>query len=89
MDELIFDARQMEHPEPLERILAMLPEIAEGGSIRMIHRREPFPLYEILAKRGFSRKTIEHSPTHFEILIQGPEGKERVSPESVPKGSCE
>lgn len=69
MKEKRFDAREMEHPEPLEGILAMLPDLKTDEFILMIHRREPFPLYEILEKRGFQKEVNQISESHFEIRI--------------------
>jgi uncharacterized protein (DUF2249 family) len=71
--EIVFDARSLEHPEPLERVLALLSEVDAGNSILMIHRREPFPLYGILEKRGYKWNTKEIAENHFEIRI-APEG---------------
>jgi len=38
------DARKLEHPEPLERSIAILRELDEGAYLYMLHRKEPHPL---------------------------------------------
>ena len=38
------DARAMEHPEPLERSIAILRELDRDGYLYMLHRKEPAPL---------------------------------------------
>ncbi len=38
------DARQMEHPEPLEKAIAILRDLDEESYLYMLHRKEPLPL---------------------------------------------
>jgi len=38
------DARAMEHPEPLERAIAILRELEREEYLYMLHRMEPIPL---------------------------------------------
>ncbi|MDA8093634.1 MAG: DUF2249 domain-containing protein [Betaproteobacteria bacterium] len=63
------DVRLLPPPEPMERILEALPDIEAGGALRMIHHREPFPLYGILAQRGYAWHVRRMGEGHFEILI--------------------
>ncbi|MDA8384463.1 MAG: DUF2249 domain-containing protein [Betaproteobacteria bacterium] len=63
------DVRLLPPPEPMERVLDVLPELRGGGALRMIHHREPFPLYGILAQRGYAWHTRRMGEAHFEILI--------------------
>jgi uncharacterized protein (DUF2249 family) len=72
---ILIDVRDLNHPEPLEKVLAALEILKEdsGQEIQMIHRREPFPLYEILEKQGFEytvRPFKEEGRDLFEILIR-------------------
>mgnify|MGYP006273365225 CR=1 FL=1 len=70
------DVRHLPPPEPMERVLELLPELRPGDLIRMYHRREPFPLYGLLADAGFRHRilTPEHCP--FEIRIWPAAGPE-------------
>ncbi len=71
--------RHLSHPEPLEMVLKAMDELTSRTQdhrydlIHMIHRREPFPLYEILNKRGWSYKTIERGDRLFDIWIFPPD----------------
>ncbi len=50
---LLIDARWLEPPEPMERVLNALNQLQPKQSIRFLIHREPVPLYEILHMRGF------------------------------------
>lgn len=63
------DVRELEHPEPLERVLEALKELRPGVGILMIHRREPFPLYQILQQRKIPYRTEQLSESLYEIRI--------------------
>ena len=55
----IFDTRALQHPKPLE-IMSKALKIARCGEILlMIHRREPFPLYEIIKAQGLEFRAFE------------------------------
>ena len=65
----VIDARDLEPPEPFERVMEALTTLEPGGQITLILNREPFPLYRALELNGYRYK-----PTHFpdgrvEILI--------------------
>ena len=62
------DVSSLEPPEPLERILDALAELAADERLRVLHRREPFPLYDILRRMGYAWETTG-SDGRFEILI--------------------
>ncbi|MDE2344238.1 MAG: DUF2249 domain-containing protein [Betaproteobacteria bacterium] len=67
--DLLLDVRDLEPPEPLEKVLEALCVLGEGQRIRMIHHREPHPLYPILQREGFRHETHFTDAGHFEILI--------------------
>ena len=55
----IFDTRALQHPKPLE-IMSKALKIARCGEILlMIHRREPFPLYDIIRVQGLEFRAFE------------------------------
>lgn len=41
-------------PEPLERVLDALADLPAGDRLLVRHRREPFPLYDILRRMGYA-----------------------------------
>lgn len=55
--EKLVDARWLEPPEPLERVLTALDELAPGERLRFLIHIEPHPLYAILARNGYSYRT--------------------------------
>ncbi len=56
--ERIVDVRDEEPPRPFELVIAALRTLADGEYISMLHRREPMPLYAVLAEMGCAHRTI-------------------------------
>lgn len=79
-DEIHIDARDLEPPEPLERVLQTLALLRPGQSIRLLLPREPFPLYPILAARGYGHVTNMDVDGSYVILIRQAD----VPPENMP-----
>ncbi|MFL6631965.1 MAG: DUF2249 domain-containing protein [Massilia sp.] len=53
-DQLRFlELRALPVPEPMERVLAALDVLPDGGRLRVLLAREPHPLYGILARTGY------------------------------------
>ncbi|MDD5180512.1 MAG: DUF2249 domain-containing protein [Gallionellaceae bacterium] len=63
------DVRDLEPPEPLQQALAALAALKPGEQLRMLHHREPFPLYAILRERGFTYRTTQLADDNYEVLI--------------------
>ena len=72
-DDLIVDARGLEPPEPMERILEALTILEKGQRVRFRIHREPFPLYRILHQNGYAWQTTCDADQSFEVLIWEPE----------------
>lgn len=70
IDEILIDARGLEPPEPLEKVMATLSLLGPGQSIRLLLHREPFPLYPLLAERGFGHHTRIQEDGSYVILIK-------------------
>ncbi|MBD3813446.1 MAG: DUF2249 domain-containing protein [Betaproteobacteria bacterium] len=68
-DEILVDARELEPPEPMEKVMQALALLRPGQSIRLLLRREPFPLYPLLAERGYRHATRMESDGSYVILI--------------------
>ena len=68
--EILLDARGLAPPEPMEQVLNALALLRPGGSIRLLLHREPFPLYPLLAERGFQHTTRRENDGNFTILIR-------------------
>ncbi len=67
--EHILDVSQLEPCEPLERTLVALTTLPVGEYLKVLHRMEPYPLYQILSKQGFAWRTQPGDATPVEILI--------------------
>ncbi len=67
--ERLLDVSDLQPPEPLQRAVAALDDLATGQYLRLVHRRDPELLYPILDKRGHAcRKRIGREGT-VELLI--------------------
>ena len=69
-EEILIDARGLEPPEPLEKVMATLSVLRPGQSIRLLLHREPFPLYPLLAERGYGHDTAPQDDGSYVILIR-------------------
>lgn len=69
MIERRIDVSELHHPEPFEIMIRAIGELKEGEYIRMIHRLEPLPLYEVLHKQGFVHVTLPLKGGGYHILI--------------------
>ncbi len=63
------DVSELAPPEPFERVLATVRTLGDGEYVRMLHRREPFPLYSMLTKLGFAHLARPGTETEVEVLI--------------------
>jgi uncharacterized protein (DUF2249 family) len=67
--EVLLDMRELEPPEPLERVLEALCNLDSGQRIRMLIQRDPYLLYPILARDGYTHETRCTETGDYEILI--------------------
>lgn len=47
------DVSDLPPPEPLEQALDALSALAPGDRLVLRHRRQPYPLYDILKRMGY------------------------------------
>jgi TusA-related sulfurtransferase len=66
--ERVLDVSALEPPEPLERIIDALAEMPPGQRLRVLHRREPYALYNMLRQMGYQWRT-HGGEGRYEILI--------------------
>lgn len=72
LNDLIVDARGLDPPEPMERILDALAILRKGQRVRLRIHREPFPLYRLLQQNGYAWQTTRDAERDFELLIWEP-----------------
>ncbi|MEA3288997.1 MAG: DUF2249 domain-containing protein [Campylobacterota bacterium] len=58
--EIILDTRELEAPEPMEKVMDTLPSLDKTNYIKMIHRIEPRMLYDHLEQNDFKYKTVQN-----------------------------
>ncbi len=63
------DVSMLEPCEPMEQILAAIKMLPEGDYLRVIHRREPHPIYPMLEQAGFVWRTELGGPSEYQIFI--------------------
>jgi uncharacterized protein (DUF2249 family) len=64
------DVHELQPPEPMVRILSMLPTLGPDDALIVTHHREPIPLYAHLEAAGFSH-SIETLPNgQFRLTIR-------------------
>ena len=63
------DARGLQHPEPFERVVDALTELAQGDQLKLIINQEPRPLYRFLERNHYSYKAESFADGRFEIMI--------------------
>ena len=66
--DVLLDVSSLEPPEPLERVLDALAELADGDRLQVRLRRDPFPLYNFLRQMGYDWETTG-AQGRFEVLI--------------------
>ena len=82
-EEILIDVSELEAPEPFEKVVALVSAMKPGQYIRMLHRKQPLPLIQMLEDNGYACRAIEHQPSDWEILIWN---KSDVVPGSVISG---
>lgn len=65
----IVDARGLQHPEPFDRVLDALGELAPGEQLKLIINLEPRPLYRFLERNHYAYKAESFADGRFEITI--------------------
>jgi hypothetical protein len=67
---VVVDARWLEPPEPMERVLNALNRLRPDQGIHFLIHREPIPLYGELKLRGFSHHARMIEDDCYEITIE-------------------
>ena len=78
--EIIVDARWLEPPEPLEKVMLALDALRPGQRVRFLIHREPVPLYGILENMGYTHRTQQLDDRTFAILIEPAPHRAQRSP---------
>lgn len=65
---IILNTCEMQPPKPMELVMEAMEKLTTGQYIKMIHRMEPHPLYNILLDNGYRYK-VDTSSGLFDIYI--------------------
>jgi len=68
-EKIFLDARELEHPIPLERAMHALRELNGDNYFYMIHRKNPIPLIDLAKEQGLNIINKEDSSHTWHILI--------------------
>ena len=79
------DVSMLEPCEPMEQILAAIRDLPEGDYLKVIHRREPYPIYPMLEQSGFAWRVESTGPSEYLIFIwhKGDAVAEKVASYSI------
>ena len=69
MTKIYLDAREMEHPKPLEKAIVVLRELGDNEYFYMLHRKNPIPLISLAEGQNYKSLTYEESEGIWHILI--------------------
>lgn len=62
------DVHELQPPAPFEIVMDSLTKLKQGEYIKILHRMQPFPLYDILLDNGFRYK-VNDGEFGFDIYI--------------------
>ena len=65
----VIDGRELEPPEPFERVMEAISVLQPGGKVMLILNREPLPLYRALRLNGCHYQTTAFPDGRVEIVI--------------------
>ena len=68
-NEVLLDVSELEPCEPLELSLEAAGRLAPGHYLRILHRREPHPLFPLLEGLGCQWRTVPGQVTHVEVFV--------------------
>lgn len=69
MKKITLDAREMEHPKPLEVAIGILKNLDDESYLYMLHRKEPIPLIDLAKEQNFQMLSHQDTNKEWHILI--------------------
>lgn len=69
MQHTVIDVSTLEPPQPMTQIIKALTELKENYYLKVLHRRQPFPLYVKLIESGWYYYCQCHSESNVTIYI--------------------
>ena len=72
MKKIFLDARDLEHPIPLQLALNYLQKMSEDEYLYMIHRKNPIPLIEIAKEKSYAYFTYNYQDIWHILICKNP-----------------
>jgi len=69
LKKIALDARELEHPKPLEHAIRLLHQLNDENYLYMLHRKNPIPLIDMAQEQGFTILSREEPSGEWHILI--------------------
>ena len=69
LKKITLDARELEHPKPLELAMKALRELDSKNYFYMVHRKNPIPLLDLASEQNFQIFNKEDENGDWHILI--------------------
>ncbi len=69
MKKIFLDARELEHPIPLEKSINILKKLDENSYFYMLHRKEPIPLLALATEHSLNFISFKEKDKKWHILI--------------------
>jgi len=66
---IYLDAREMEHPEPMERSMKIIQSLDDDSYLYMLHRKKPLPLIDLAQEHLLQVISKEDENKLWHILI--------------------
>jgi len=66
---VLLDARELEHPKPLEMAIESLRDMDSNSYLYMLNRKNPIPLLSLANQHGFQVLSHQISDELWHILI--------------------
>lgn len=66
---VILDVSELAPPAPMQAIVAALSTLATGQVLKVHHRREPVPLYDVLQKQHISWRHQQLADAEHVLLL--------------------
>jgi len=67
--QVLLDATELEHPEPLESSVAIIGTLKRGEYLHLITKRRPVPLLQICESNGFAFAEHVESNSKYHTLV--------------------
>lgn len=69
LKKIVLDARDLEHPKPLELAIKALRQLDDKTYFYMIHRKNPIPLLDLASEQNLQTFNEEDADGNWHVLI--------------------